>query len=183
MDYKNSYTGEICKEKPEEMTSLYENQLVYKNHPRIILRGYLSELRAKLLVYMHELLSQGKLGILEDMKQVLHWVKALQRSEVTGDPVGELCFYAMTMSEVQKRSHNPKEYYNRGHLFGLGFEENFDVLKVNEYKAFVRRVEIAAFEAYSVGDKIEREDFLKAMNRLSSVFYLIEHRILAGEIQ
>lgn len=183
MDYKNKYTGEVLNEKPEHMTSLLSNELVYKNHPRIVLRGYLSELIAKLLVYMNELMSQEKTGILDDVKQVLHWVKALQRSEVTNEPLNELFFHDMDMEEVQKRSHNPKEFYGRGHLFGLSFNENVDVLKINELKAFSRRVEIAAFEAYSHGENLEREDFVKAMNRLSSVLYVIELRILAGEVQ
>lgn len=179
MDYKNSYTGEVLTKKPEHMTSLYNSELVYKNHPRIVLRGLLDELKAKVLVYMAQLYSAGKTKILTDFEEVLTWVKTLQRSEVTGDTIENLTFHGMDLQEIQERSHNPQKYYKVKHLFNLDYKDNIDVLKINELKAFARRVEIAAFTVFFEDEKVTREDFLLAANRLSSLLYLIELQIMS----
>lgn len=181
MGYKNMETGKNLSEKPEYMASLFNDELVYKNHPRMILRGYLDALKAKLLVYMHELMQSKKNVILQDVAEVFHWVKVLQRCEVTGEIVERLTFNSMDYSAIRKVSHNPKQYFGVGHLFDLHYQDHIDVLKINEMKAFVRQMEIAAFNAYFINGKIEREDFLTAANRLSSVLYIVELKILAGD--
>lgn len=180
MGYKNGYTGEELASKAEYMTSLNGNSLVYKNHPQIILRGYLDELKSKILVYMWELEQQKKESILRDFHEILVWVKLLQRHEVTGEPMRDVRFNDMDLEEIRNVSHNPKKYYNLEHLFDLKHDENIDVLKINELRAFTRRIEIVAFDAFFDGGNVTHEDFLTVMNRLSSVFYIVELKIISG---
>lgn len=181
MDYKDMYTGEILEKKPEYMTSLWKNELVYKNHPRIVLRGYLDELKSKIILYMNELYSFQKNDILKDFEEVLTWIKLLQRSEVTEEKIEEIKFNGMDYEKIRQVSHDPQKFYGIPHLFDLDYKVNSDVLKINQLKSFVRRIEIAAFNAYFTHDKICREDFLTAINRLSSVLYIVELKILSGE--
>ena len=47
--YKNYYTGEYYSKKPEAMTQLYANLLVYKDDPRIEFRGRVDSLEAEFL--------------------------------------------------------------------------------------------------------------------------------------
>lgn len=180
MEYKNKYTGENVASKPEYMTSLSQNELVYKDHPQIILRGYLDELKSKLLVYMYDLKSSNKLEILDDFIEILSWIKKLQRCEVTGESIDDIKFNNMNTDEIREKSHNPQKYYGLCHLFDLNYFDNIDVLKINEIKAFVRRVEISAYEAFCEEGVCKRDSFIETINRLSSVLYIVELKIISG---
>ena len=87
---KNKYEtvfGAELMEKPEHMTHLYGNLLVFKDHKRIALRGKLDSLESRILetqIIAHRL---GSSKLTEDLEEVLKFVRGIVRCEVMNEAV------------------------------------------------------------------------------------------------
>ncbi|NOQ41907.1 MAG: phosphate propanoyltransferase, partial [Desulfuromusa sp.] len=75
-------------------------------------------------------------------------------------------------AEIRDRSHHPQKYFGLEHL-ELSAEMDSTVLSLNRLRTLVRRVELAAVTAFSVAGEVERTDIVQALNRLSSVIYVM----------
>jgi ethanolamine utilization cobalamin adenosyltransferase len=168
--------GGFTEEKPEHMTHLNAQVLVRKDHPRIRFRGMLDLLEAELLLCMEKCPSvQGQLG------EILNFVRELVRCDVLEEPVGKGTLCGLTMEQLRSRSHRPQDYYGQPH-FMPGAEDAPEVLLVNRVRCVARQGELAAVEAFSDREgNPTRMDILQAMNRVSSMLYLVMIGIKAGK--
>lgn len=168
------------KEKPEEMTALYGQELVYKDYPRIRFRGKVDSLEAEILVTIGELKSTAKEEVLQGLVEIYQYVRQLLKAEVTGEQLQDLLLLGKDADEIREITHSPQKYFNRGH-FILEGEEKMETLRINRLRAKVREVEVEAIEPFSRIPGQERKDVLKALNRLSSAFYYLMFLSEGGE--
>ena len=178
--YISEETGAFYLEKPEYMTSLRKNFLVLKNNKRIILRGKIDSFIAQLMMVMSELSNSGFEMFISDLESILECMRNIQYAEVTDSILKEPRLLGLTYDELRDHSQHPHKYYGEKHLFNLNYDASPLAIKANLLRAIVRELEITAFDAYYVEHKMQREDIITALNRLSSAFYIIEIKAVGG---
>ena len=67
--------GGVLHEKPEHMTHLHGNVLVFKGHPRIVFRGMLDTLEAETLLCQKTAHQEGYAALPAALQQVLDFVR------------------------------------------------------------------------------------------------------------
>lgn len=161
--------GAVLREKPEHMTHLNGDVLVEKTHPRIAFRGAMDTLEAELLLC--QLACGGQFR--QALGEILTLARMLIRCEVMDEPVpeGKLC--GLTADEQRQRSHFPQDYYGQAH-FMPEVSDGETVLRLNRCRCAARAAELAAAAAFTDGDgNASREDILRALNRMSSMIYIL----------
>lgn len=155
--------GAVFREKPEAYTHLRDNILVHKTHPIIAFRGAVDTLQAELLL-AQAAVPQAMQG---DVGEILSLARNLIRWDVLEEPaqLGTLC--GLTEAQLRQRSHNPQEYYGVPH-FMPACTDGPAILQLNRARCAARSAELAAAKAYP-----HRTDLLQAMNRMSSMLYLL----------
>lgn len=175
-------SGEIYYEKPEYMTQLYGNILVKKNHKRVIFRGVVDSFISRWLVMTKDLENIKNTKLQRDLESVEKFINKILISEVVGEAIGDVMVLDKTLDEIRELSHNPKKYFDRGHLFGISSKDSYLVIKLNEMRTLSREVEIKGVEAFvDESGKVERRDLLLSLNRLSSVIYVMMLKGVTGE--
>ena len=166
-------SGGWCEEKPEHMTNLNAEVLVPKTHPRIRFRGAMDTLESELM------LCKLKTGIRE-LDEILGLARRLIRCDVLEEPVGDVTLCGLTEGEQRRRSHFPQEYYGQPHFMPEA-EDGERILLLNRCRCAARAAELAACEAFSDREGLPtRVDLLRAMNRMSSMLYILMIRQKAG---
>ena len=153
--------GGYLEEKPEHMTHLHADVLVSKTHPRIAFRGAMDTLEAELLLCG------------EVTGELLELARRLIRCEVLNEPVGEFTLYGLSAQQQRSRSHFPQDYYGQAH-FMPSFGDSSLLLQLNRARCAARYAELTATAAFSdqEGNPI-RADILTALNRMSSMLYIL----------
>lgn len=165
-EYKTLF-GAVLTQKPEHMTHLHDNVLVFKDHPRIAFRGMIDTLEAEILLcQLHIPKLQAQL------QELLDFVRSLIRCDVLGEPVGEMRLCGMNEAEMRERSHNPQKFFDQPH-FMPDRKDSAAILYLNRLRTIVRKTELAAYRAFKTPDGgVEREDMIRALNRLSSLIWI-----------
>lgn len=160
--------GGFLEEKPEHMTHLNGELLVPKTHPRIAFRGSLDTLEAELiLAQMAAPQAAGKL------EEILNLSRKIMRCDVLEEPLESLMLCGLTEGELRQRSHRPQEYYGIPH-FMPSAADGEAMARLNRARCATREAELRAAEAFSDREgNPTREDILKALNRISSMLYLL----------
>ena len=118
------------------------------------------------------------LPISEELDELLDFARSLLAAEVTGRPVDDVPLLGLELDEIRAMSHNPKKTFGLGHIrphYSMGAL----CVGLNALRSEVREVELAAFRAFSGNDgALDRLDVLRALNRLSSAFYILMYRHL-----
>lgn len=169
--------GAVLAEKPEQMTHLNGDVLVLKTHPRIRFRGAVDTLEAELL--WCALRVDGQLR--KDVTEVLNLARMLIRCDVMNEPVpeGKLC--GLTESQLRSHSHRPQDYYGQTH-FMPEVTDGERILLLNRCRTAARAAELAAVAAFTdENGNGERTDILRALNRMSSMIYILMIREKAGK--
>ncbi|MCM1991236.1 cobalamin adenosyltransferase [Oceanirhabdus seepicola] len=173
--------GGFFQNKPEFMTQLYGNKLVYKDHPTIVLRGKLDSFQAKILEAQILAHKNKKTSLVEDLEGVLALVRGILKSEVIGEELKEFTLLKMKEDEIREMSHHPEKYFNKGHMFP-NYEMGEIVLALNSLRTGIREVEIYALKAFKDRDgEVKRKDIMRYLNRLSSCFYVMMLKFNAGQ--
>ncbi len=160
--------GGYIEEKPEHMTHLNGEVLVEKTHPRIALRGCMDTLEAELLLCA--LAVPGKRA---ELLELLAFSRELLRCEVLEEPLPERKLCGMTAAELRERSHFPQDHYGQPH-FMPEVGDGEAILRLNRLRCAVRETERAAVVAFLGDDgKLTREDIPRALNRMSSMVYIL----------
>lgn len=173
--------GVTLDEKPEYMTHLRGNLLVFKDHGRIALRGKFDSLEAKILE-VQVLCHKEKLNkLVDDLQEILLFVRNLLRCEVSEEPVDEFFLLGMDAAELRDRSHHTTKYYGIG-FTPPSYKLGEVVVSLNSLRALTRETELVAFKAFKdENGKVERADIIRALNRLSSLFWIMMFKYRAGE--
>ncbi len=170
--------GASLAEKPEHMTHLRENILVFKDHPRIEFRGQIDALEAEILLAQQA--AKDFPQVVEGLEEILAFVRSLIRADVLGEPVQELRLLGLDAAELRERSHYPQKYYGQSH-FMPSWRDPAALLAVNKVRTAVRATERAAYRAFKDEDgAVAREDIILALNRLSSLCWIMEIELKAG---
>lgn len=174
----SSLTGYVAEDgtqylvKPEHLTHLVGNQLVAKDHPRIIFRGKLDGFQAELLLLQKQLKNSGDLSLAKGLGELLARARAIMRADVLGEEVAPCKFLGLDEDEIRARSHQPQKYFSSAHLV-LSAQMDSKVLELNRLRTLVRSVELSAMTAFASGSNPDRIDIVQALNRLSSVIYVM----------
>ncbi|WP_026747545.1 cobalamin adenosyltransferase [Leptotrichia trevisanii] len=169
--YRDYITGAVYDKKPEFMTQLFGDNLVVKNHKRIVLRGKFDILQAEIIRYWKKYEKNKKLE--GDFAQVYRFVRDLFISEMTDMEFQEKDVLGYDIDTLKDITHNTVKYFKTGHLFEINIDFDESVIDINYLRALSRECEVAAVDAFYKEGKVERVDMLKALNRLSSILYLM----------
>ena len=161
-------SGGYAEEKPEHMTHLNGEVLVPKTHPRIRFRGKMDTLEAELILcQLVPGAPEGALG------EILDLSRKILRCDVLEEPLRQDTFCGLTQDEQRGRSHMPQDYYGQPHFMPQASDGSV-IAGLNRARCFAREAELAAVEAFSDREgNLLREDIPKALNRMSSMLYLL----------
>ena len=161
-------SGGYAEEKPEHMTHLNGEVLVPKTHPRIRFRGKMDTLEAELILcQLVPGAPEGALG------EILDLSRKILRCDVLEEPLRQDTLCGLTQAEQRERSHMPQDYYGQPHFMPQASDGSV-IAGMNRARCFAREAELAAVEAFSDREgNLLREDIPKALNRMSSMLYLL----------
>ncbi|MDO5399391.1 MAG: hypothetical protein Q4F17_00230 [Eubacteriales bacterium] len=160
--------GGVLREKPEHMTHLRDNILVEKTHPIIRFRGKMDTLQAILLLCQTQVRDrEGQLG------EILALARKIVACEVMEEPLTVETLCGLTMEEQRRRSHFPQEHYGTPHFMPQA-ADGAEMGWLNLCRCAAREAELAAAQA------LKREDIQRALNRMSSMLYLLMIETKAG---
>lgn len=161
-------SGGYAEEKPEHMTHLNGEVLVPKTHPRIRFRGKMDTLEAELILcQLVPGAPEGALG------EILDLSRKILRCDVLEEPLRQETLCGLTQEEQRGRSHMPQDYYGQPHFMPQASDGSV-IAGLNRARCFAREAELAAVEAFSDREgNLIREDIPKALNRMSSMLYLL----------
>ena len=161
-------SGGYAEEKPEHMTHLNGEVLVPKTHPRIRFRGKMDTLEAELILCQRiPGAPEGALG------EILDLSRKILRCDVLEEPLRQDTLCGLTQDEQRERSHMPQDYYGQPHFMPQASDGPV-IAGLNRARCFAREAELAAVEAFSDREgNLLREDIPKALNRMSSMLYLL----------
>lgn len=180
--YVDYQSGSYYMEKPEHMTQLFDNQLVAKNHPRILFRGKLDSLQA-LVVLDQALIAEagGSQQLLADLDDVLKALRNLMRCDVLDEELHSGTIIGLTHGELREHSHNPMKFYNIRQMILPSYTMGRDYALLNQLRAAIRETEVAAANAFYDGFRFSRSDIIEELNRLSSALHIMMCKYLAGD--
>ena len=161
-------SGGYVEEKPEHMTHLNGEVLVPKTHPRIRFRGKMDTLEAELILCQRiPGAPEGALG------EILTLARKILRCDVLDEPLIWDTLCGLSEQEQRERSHMPQDYYGQPHFMPQASDGSV-IAGLNRARCFAREAELAAVEAFSDREgNLVREDIPKALNRTSSMLYLL----------
>lgn len=154
--------GGYMEEKPEYMTHLHGDILVCKTHPRIAFRGVMDALEAELLLAQLALPRWS-----EELGQVLDLARKILGCEVLEKPLEEAPLCGLNQQQLREHSHRPQDHYGQPHFMPKA-TDGIEVLQLNRLRCMARTAERQAVAAIP-----EREDILRALNRMSSLLYIL----------
>lgn len=172
--------GAMLNEKPEHMTHLKGNVLVFKDHPRIAFRGYIDLLEAEITLCQQVCAREGYKNLAEELEEVLTFVRRFIRFDVLDERVEEnlkLCGY--TPNQLREYSHYPEKHLGQPH-FMVHYTDSPAILAVNKVRAVVRQTELAAYRAFKdENGAVTRDDIILGLNRLSSLLWIMMIKLKA----
>jgi len=159
--------------KPEYMTHLNGKKLVTKSDPVIRLRGELDSFISQLVETQLWFIGRGYTGIAEKLEEVVVFCRSLMQAEVLEKEFEFPLMFGFDKEQLREVSHNPLKYFGVKHSF-VSKKHGMSVAKLHVLRAKSREVELAAVNAFATTDgKCGREDIVAALNRLSSILYIL----------
>lgn len=168
--------------KSDVLTWLDSNNLVPKNHPRIVFRGKLDTMISYCVLLQTEFQSfNGPEIIKKYLEDLRSYMGNILRSEVKNAEVSPFFMGEFDSEAIHKMSHNPLKYMGYDHIVP---EVSYGkwVAMINYLRAIVREAELSAANIFiDASLKISRPDILHSLNRLSSALYVLMIMIVISE--
>jgi ethanolamine utilization cobalamin adenosyltransferase len=175
--------GGVLDSKPEGMTHLTGRRLVAKSHPIIAFRGRLDSLCARIISAQLVGAEIGRQDFVDDLEEIVEFVRRLLPAELRGEPVPEFLLCGLDAAAVRDRSHHPQKHFGHPHMRSTWRMGRLSVA-LNDLRALTRETELAAANAFVEPDgTTAREDVVMALNRLSSLFYVLMFKYLPEGFQ
>ena len=143
-----------------------------------VLSGHTGLPNARLLTDLDKLQEHDQF-YLHVLDEVLAYVRQILSAEVLDKELGEIHLLGLDSAGLRYESHHIKEIYGIPHPMPE-YRMGRICIGLNELRTFVRETELAAARAFQSGDTCTRPDIVEAMNRLSSVIYILFCRQLTG---
>ena len=168
--------GGFITEKPEHMTHLNGDVLVSKLHPRIAFRGAIDTLESEMILC--QLIADGETK--SALEEILSFVRLILRCEVLNEPVPSPKLCGLTEEAVRAHSHRPQNFYGQPHFMPSASDGEL-IARLNRCRCAAREAELRAVAAFVDSDGcVSRTDLLQAVNRLSSILYILMIRVKAA---
>ena len=162
-------SGGFSEEKPEHLTHLNGDTLVHKTHPRIAFRGAMDTLEAEIMLCQLILREPMK----KQLQEVLDFARYLLRCDVLEEKVERETLCGLDEQQLRSHSHRPQEYYGIPH-FMPEVTDGEEIMRLNRCRCAAREAELKAVAAFTDREgNPTRIDLLRAMNRLSSMIYIL----------
>ena len=162
-------SGGFAEEKPEHMTHLNGDMLVHKTHPRIAFRGAMDTLEAELMLCQLALTEPVR----KQLGEVLDYTRYLLRCEVLEEKITRDTLCGLSQEQLRSHSHRPQDFYGQPHFMPEATDGEA-ILRLNRCRCAAREAELKAVAAFSDREgNPTRIDLLQAMNRLSSMIYIL----------
>ena len=159
--------------KPESLTHLKGRQLVHKDHPVIIWRGKLDTLCARIIEAQVVGYQLGSQQYVDELQEILGFVRRLLTYELRGKEVEEFNLLGLDAAALRERSHDPVKFFGHRHMLA-DYRMGPLCIALNTLRALVREVELSAAAAFKdASGGPTRDDIIRALNRLSSLFYIM----------
>ncbi len=176
----NTVFGGILTNKPEHMTHLRGNTLVFKDHPVIKYRGALDYLESKIINAQIIAEKNGYNSIVAELEEIIAFVRSLIRVQITGEELGDFKLIGLDAQQIREHSHHTTKYYGVSH-FLPSYKQGEIVAQLNMLRTITRKTELVAYDAFKDSNKnIDRNDIIQALNRLSSVFWIMMCKFIKG---
>lgn len=160
--------GGFLEEKPEHMTHLNAQLLVPKNHSRILFRGKMDTLEAELI-----LCQQADKALEKAVGEILALARQIIRCDVLEEKLQWDTLCGLTEQEQRRHSHFPQEYYGQPHFMPQA-QDGPVIARLNRARCAARDAELSAVTAFSDREgNPTRVDLLQALNRMSSMLYIL----------
>ena len=167
--------GGFVREKPEHMTHLNADTLVSKLHPRIAFRGALDTLEAELILAQLAV----KKPYCDELGEILSLAREIMACDVLEKPLQFQTLCGLTEAEQRSRSHRPQDYYSQPHFMPQA-SDGLGLARLNRVRCAAREAELRSIAAFSDREgNLTRQDIPRAMNRLSSMLYILMIRLKA----
>ncbi|MGL4737546.1 MAG: cobalamin adenosyltransferase [Cellulosilyticaceae bacterium] len=173
--------GMKLQEKPEHMTHLRGNLLVFKDHPRIALRGKIDSLESEIIVV--QLLAEGRHmnKLVKELQEVILFIRNLLRCEVSGERIDTFTVAGLTPEDMREQSYHPSKYFGMRHVLP-SYTQGEIVAGLNRLRTMTRETELVAYKAFKDEyGAVERNDIIKAFNRLSSLFWIMMFKVMTDK--
>ena len=165
--------------KPEHMTHLDRATLVVKSHPRIVLRGKLDSLEADILCAQVTAEKANCPRLVTQLGDALTLVRCVLSADFNRAPLAEQGLGGFSLDEIREASHHPTHYLAEGHVLPNHIQGELAAL-LNQLRTRARETELEAVIAYK-GESSPPKDIIRALNRLSSYFYVLQLQIIARQ--
>lgn len=176
----NTVFGGVLTNKPEHMTHLRGNTLVFKDHPVIKYRGALDYLESKIICAQVTAEKQGYKSLVSDLEDIITLVRKLIRFQITEEELGEYTLIGLNAEELREHSHHSTKHYGVSH-FLPSYKQGEIVAKLNALRTLARKTELVAYDAFKDENKnVSRNDIMQALNRMSSAFWIMMCKFLKG---
>ena len=153
-------------------TSLNSLESVAKSDLRIELRGNLDSLNAQIIFFQSHSDNEEFINDLEEVRDVITNLQACEACEKNFGKT--LRLWGLDENEIHERSHNPKKFYGKGHLF-FNFRMGREASEINFLRTLVREAELCACRAFNDEDPYE---IIHVLNRLSSALYILIYKYI-----
>lgn len=177
--YETVFGGTMLN-KPEHMTHLRGNTLVFKDHPVIKYRGALDYLESEIIVAQTVAQKLGYLDIIRDLEEIIALVRKLIRVQITGEKLGDFTLIGLNADELRDHSHHSTKHYGISH-FLPSYTNGEMAAYINRLRTITRKTELVAFDAFKdQNGNVDRNDIIQALNRMSSVFWIMLCKLIKG---
>jgi ethanolamine utilization cobalamin adenosyltransferase len=164
------HPGEV---KPEHMTYLHGSGMVCKNHPIIALRGQLDLFQCELMEAELWFLERGEQELAAQMEEIADFARQLMVAEVRQQTFEISTLIGYTADELREMSHHPDKYFGVRHT-NLSVSQGPVAIRLHCLRSKAREVELYANKAFCDQQGVcSRSDIIRALNRLSSAFYIL----------
>ncbi|MGL4208471.1 MAG: cobalamin adenosyltransferase, partial [Candidatus Adiutrix sp.] len=153
-------------------------QLVHKDHPVIVWRGKLDTLTARIVEAQICGAQQGNQAYVDELEEVLAFVRRLLIFELRNNEVEEFNLLGLDAAALRERSHDPVKFFGHRHMLTT-YKMGPLCVALNTCRAMTREVELAAAAAFKdQAGAPTRDDIIRGLNRLSSLFYIMMFKYL-----
>ncbi|MGL4344062.1 MAG: cobalamin adenosyltransferase [Cellulosilyticaceae bacterium] len=173
--------GMKLQEKPEHMTHLRGNLLVFKDHPRIALRGRIDSLEADIICTQLLAEKHHMNKLVKELQEVILFIRNLLRCEVSGERIETFTVAGLTPEDMREQSYHPSKYFGMRHVLP-SYTMGEIVASLNKLRTMTRETELVAYKAFKDEyGAVERNDIIKAFNRLSSLFWIMMFKVMTDK--
>jgi len=177
--YVSYYDGGLFETKPEHMTHLKGNKLVYKDDPRIVFRGRLDSLQSTILEIQIQFLLHANKILVKELDEILNLVRQTLRAEVKDETISIQTLLDLSEDDLREHSHHPKKHYGVEH-FVPDISMGLEVVLLNRIRTEVRELELVAMKTFKREGEVTRADIILVLNRMSSAIYIMMCRVRSG---